>query len=125
MQKDSALGTFIVACILCMVCSIFVSMSAVGLKDRQELNAALDIKKNILLASGLLKNPKAKKDEVLDAFKQIKTEVVDLSTGEVLTDINPDEFNQAEARQSTKTSIAIDAKADIAGIKRRAKNRNI
>ena len=43
----------IVATVLCVVCSLAVSVAAVSLKAKQDSNVALDIKKNILDASGL------------------------------------------------------------------------
>ena len=50
--RDSVMGTFIVAMILCVVCSVLVSTAAVSLKPIQEKNKALDRKKNILIAAG-------------------------------------------------------------------------
>ena len=46
--RDTVLNTFLTTAVLCVVCSVFVSASAVGLKSRQELNKQLDKKKNIL-----------------------------------------------------------------------------
>ena len=46
--RDTVLNTFLTTAVLCIVCSVFVSASAVGLKSRQELNKQLDKKKNIL-----------------------------------------------------------------------------
>ena len=45
MQKDSAVGTILVAVLLCIVCSVMVTASAVVLRDKQEKNKLLDIKK--------------------------------------------------------------------------------
>ncbi len=47
--------TVFVAFALCLVCSVIVSSTAVNLKDKQEMNAALDMKKNVLSAAGLLR----------------------------------------------------------------------
>lgn len=41
------------AVIVCLVCSALVSAAALGLRDRQEANLRLDIRKNILKAVGL------------------------------------------------------------------------
>ena len=38
---------------LCIICSVLVSSAAVGLKGRQDANAALDLRKNILSVSGI------------------------------------------------------------------------
>ena len=50
MQKDSAARTILVAVLLCIICSVMVTASAVLLRDRQIKNEQLDIKKNLLLA---------------------------------------------------------------------------
>lgn len=42
------------ALIICLACSLLVSGAAIGLRDRQEENRRLDIKKNILKSVGLL-----------------------------------------------------------------------
>ena len=38
---------------VCVVCAVFVSSSAVALRERQELNAALDKQRNVLVVAGL------------------------------------------------------------------------
>ena len=53
MGNDSVKRTVITALVLCLFCSIVVSSSAILLKERQVANKKLDIKKNLLLASGL------------------------------------------------------------------------
>ncbi|MFW5887339.1 MAG: hypothetical protein ACOCUH_00925, partial [Bacteriovoracia bacterium] len=53
-DNDSVKKTLLVAIILCVVCSVLVSSAAVFLKERQEQNKALDMKKNILLTAGLI-----------------------------------------------------------------------
>ena len=53
MQRDSFANTLKVAAVLCVVCSVVVAGSAVGLRGLQEANKALDQKKNVLIAAGL------------------------------------------------------------------------
>jgi len=43
------------ATVICVVCSVLVSSSYVGLKDKQDVNARLDKQKKILEAAGFLK----------------------------------------------------------------------
>ncbi|RUO32256.1 Na(+)-translocating NADH-quinone reductase subunit C [Aliidiomarina sedimenti] len=50
-KNESTSKTFIVVIALCLVCSIIVSGAAVGLKDRQEANAALAMQRNVLQAA--------------------------------------------------------------------------
>ena len=54
MQRESVGHTIKIATLLCVVCSVAVSVSAVVLRPRQEANKALEVKKNILSVSGLL-----------------------------------------------------------------------
>lgn len=52
--KNDTIGkTFTVIILLCLVCSIIVAGSAVGLKERQEANAALAKQGNILNTAGV------------------------------------------------------------------------
>lgn len=119
MQNDSTLKTIIVAAVLCVVCSVLVSAAAVGLRDLQEENKRLDIKKNLLLASGLI-DSKATKEDILEAYQVIKAQVVNLETGEP-TDTKPEEFDQKAASKDPKRNVRIDQSEDKAGIKFRSK----
>lgn len=120
MQKDSTAKTILVAAVLCIVCSILVATSAVGLKPLQTANKKLDIKKNLLLASGLI-DSSANKEQILEAYKAIKAEVIDLETTEVMADMEAESFDQRKARKNPETSKAIDSDKDTAGIKSRSK----
>lgn len=120
MQKDSVIGTVLVAAVLCIVCSVLVSGAAVLLKDRQDANRILDVKKNLLLASGLLKERSPSKEKIEEVFSTISVEVIDLSTGEIKEDIDPEVFDQQKARSNPKTSIQIESSNDIADIKKRS-----
>jgi Na+-transporting NADH:ubiquinone oxidoreductase subunit C len=121
MSNDSTGRTLTVAAILCIVCSILVSGSAVSLKPRQIENQKLDVKKNLLLACNLLKNKSATKEEIESAFKNIETKIIDLETGLITTSIDAESYNQRKAAKKPDMSIAIPAKKDFGGIKRREK----
>lgn len=120
MQKDSVVGTLVVAAGLCIACSVLVSSAAVSLKPLQDANKVLDVKKNILLASGLI-DSSASKEDILSAYQQIQAEVIDLETGEVQTEINAETFDQRKARKDTNTNVVIPKDRDTAGIKLRSK----
>ena len=47
--RDSVRNTFLTTGLLCVICSVFVSASAVGLKSRQDLNKQLDKKRTSFL----------------------------------------------------------------------------
>ena len=58
---------------LCLVCSVVVSTAAVLLKPAQQANKTLDLKRNILMAAGLL-DPALSVEE---QFEQVETRVVE------------------------------------------------
>ena len=73
----------IVVAALALVCSVAVSLAAVGLRPLQEANARDDLKRNLLISAGLLEERDASAD--VDAlFERIEARVVDLDSGESL-----------------------------------------
>ena len=56
-NRDSVKNTFLVTGLLCIVCSVLVSGAAVGLKEKQDTNKELDLKKNILNVCGIPMKP--------------------------------------------------------------------
>lgn len=121
MQKDSVLKTLVVAAVLCVVCSVFVSGAAISLKEKQDINKALDVKKNLLQASGLLAPGSASKEDVEAAYESIEASVIDLETGEIVEDIEASTFSQIKASKDPAMSKLIDSSEDVAKIKRRSK----
>ncbi len=117
MPNDSTLKTLIVALALCLVCSILVSTAAVKLQPLQARNQELDRKKIILEVAGLLK-PGVSIDEL---FKQVEPKVVDLSTGEYVDTMDPNQYDQRQAAKDPEMSVKIPPDRDIAQIRRRAK----
>ena len=117
MPNDSTQKTLIVALALCLVCSILVSTAAVKLQPLQQRNQELDRKKIILEVAGLLK-PGVSIDEL---FKQVEPKVVDLSTGEYVDTMNPNQYDQRQAARDPEMSVKIPPDRDSAQIRRRAK----
>lgn len=119
-NNDSIQKTLIVVVSLCLVCSLVVSIAAVGLKPLQIENKALDKQRNILEAAGLLED--AGKD-IKGAFAQyIEARVVDLASGEYVNDIDALKYDQRKASKDPKLSVKLDPAVDYASIKRVAKN---
>ncbi|RKZ97869.1 MAG: Na(+)-translocating NADH-quinone reductase subunit C [Gammaproteobacteria bacterium] len=116
LPNDNPKKTIIVAALLCLVCSILVSTSAVIFKPQQQANKAADIKKNILAVTGLL----TEDADVDTLFEQFEIKVVDLATGDY-ADIDPATYDQRKAAADPTQSIELPADQDIAGIGRRAK----
>ncbi|CAH0989989.1 Na(+)-translocating NADH-quinone reductase subunit C [Sinobacterium norvegicum] len=125
-SKDSLKQTIFVALIMCVVFSVIVSSAAVILKPMQEANKALDLNKNVLSAAGLLE-PGMSADEVNAEFAKFQVKLVDIATGDYLTDdqmsglgITAEGYDQKSAAKDPAFSNALDSKVDIALIKRQA-----
>lgn len=116
LPNDNPKKTIFVAAMLCLVCSILVSTSAVVLKSQQVTNKANDIKKNILAVTGLLTDTA----DVDTLFSQFETKVVNLETGEY-QDIDASTYDQRKAASDPAQSIELTSEQDIAGIGSRAK----
>ena len=127
-DRDSVKNTFTVAFTLCIVCSVIVSAAAVLLRPAQEANKENFKRRNVLSAAGLYKEGTS----IAEAFEQITTKIVDLETGEYLSDEdiktkagvesgNANDFDQKASSKNLELSAAIDAADDIATLKRREK----
>lgn len=118
-SNDSIGRTLLVVLVLCLVCSIVVAGSAVGLKSRQQEQKALDKQRNILDVAGLAV-PKMSGEEVKATFEsRITPRLLDLKSGELL-DKNPEGFDAAAALRDPAQSVELTASEDRAGIKRRS-----
>ncbi len=82
MRKDSFAYTMLVAACVCVICSLLVSTAAITLRPVQQRNAELDLRRNILLAAGLLKPDEEGNIDLL--FRQIDVRQADLRTGQFL-----------------------------------------
>jgi Na+-transporting NADH:ubiquinone oxidoreductase subunit C len=120
--NDSLEKTIAVALALCLVCAVFVSFSAVGLKPLQIYNKALDMKKNILDVAGLL-DPDTDIDQAFET--QIEAKIVDLKTGEYDDSINVISFDQRKAAKDPQQNEVIPRKSDIASIKVKSKKAKV
>lgn len=116
-NNDSIKKTLTVAFLLCLVCSIVVSMSAILLRPAQEANKALDLKKSILAAAGLLEEGKS----VEELFEKIETRVVDLDTGLFTDAVSAESFDQRKSAKNPDLSERLDSDSDLAKILRREK----
>ncbi|MFM2318581.1 MAG: hypothetical protein RLZZ215_1202 [Pseudomonadota bacterium] len=117
LPNDSRKKTFIVAFVLCLICSIAVSSAAVLLKPIQDKNKQLDKQRNIVAIADLAKEGMS----VNEAFQQVEAKVVDLQTGDYVDDIDPATFDARAAAVDPKQNVVLTKEQDIASIKRRAK----
>lgn len=102
---------FIFAAVLCFVCSIMISSANVGLRERQEINKILDKQKSVLQAAWLVQpGEKVNRARVEELFKNVRPRIIELSTGEVLGEVNADTFDE-------NSLPSIPAPANNAGIR--------
>lgn len=124
-QRDSITNTFVVTLVLCIVCSLLVSTAAVSLNDVQSRNKLLDRQRNIVEAAGLKKESgEFAAKEIIDMFSDgtIEAKIVDLQTGEYVTDnaIASDSFDERKAAKDGSMNAQITSKFRI-GIAKREK----
>ena len=117
MGNDTVIKTLLIAGLLSIVCSAFVSSSAVLLRPNQARNKDLDRKKNILMAAGLYEEGKS----VEEQFQQFEIWIVELATGQYDENIVAMTFDQRKAARSAELGLEINGKKDLAGIKRRSR----
>ena len=93
MQASVSYNLFFAAAV-CVVCAIFVSSSAVSLRDRQLSNELLEQQRNVLLAFGIaLADEKLSSEEIEFRFLPIKKVVINLQNGKEVQNVDPDLFS--------------------------------
>ncbi len=120
-NKDSIQKTFIVALLLCIVCSVIVSTAAVLLKPAQIANKSKDFKINILKAGGLYDAGIAEGKSINDMFESVSTKLVDLDTGEYSEAVDIESYDQRKASKDPALSDDLSSADDLAKISRREK----
>ncbi len=101
---------------VCLVCSLLVSAAAVSLRPRQARNKALEQKRNILAAAGLL----AAGADVEALYRtRVRPRLVELDTGQYVADADVAGFDLRRAARDPATSDPLPASEDLAGIRRR------
>lgn len=114
-NKDSFGRTLIFVLITCLVCSVIVAGSAVGLKPLQTKNKLLYKQTKILEASGLLES--AGSDIPGTYGKFVEAKLLDLATGEFVEG-DAETYDQRLAALDSSTSMK--PNNDVAKINRRA-----
>lgn len=121
-KQDTAMRTVLVAVVLCLICSIIVSVAATALKPVQTENQIIDRQANILRVVGLLEEGA----DVKQTFEEkVEPRVVNLETGEYREDLDPLLYDQRLAAQDPNQSQILSAPDDIASIRRQAKNATV
>ncbi len=121
MSNDSTLKTFLVAFLLCVVCSVLVCLAALVRIDREAYNKQLEIRKNVLAADGY-EVGNMSGDEIDKLFlDNMELKIVDLDTGEFTDAVDPKTYDQRAALEDPELRVKIPAEYDIAGMGTRAK----
>lgn len=115
-NRESVSRTIMVALLVCLVCSVVVSVAAVALKPVQISNQLQDKKRNILAIAGLLEEGVS----IDEQFQKVTARLVDLRTGEFTDALDPLTYDQQRASKEPELSKQLDPSADIASIRRRA-----
>lgn len=116
LPNESRGKTLGVAFLVAVLSSMSISIAAHILQPRIEANRAAEQQARLDAMIGQL--PKLKGILAQSGADSLQTLIVDLNTG-APTEIDPDEFDMAEAANDPATSIALDKALDIAGIGRR------
>ncbi|MDO3378699.1 Na(+)-translocating NADH-quinone reductase subunit C [Geoalkalibacter halelectricus] len=118
MAKDSVGRTFLVAFLVCFVCSLMVSGTAAGLRAKQERDALGIMYRNVLSAVDL---PKPGEDvfEVWQA--RVEARLVDLQSGEYTDAFDPETFDKARAARDANLRYNIPSDLDAAGLRTRSR----
>ena len=121
-MQDTIKKTFLVAFLLCLICSVLVATAAVVFKPKQDQNKLRNKQLNILYAAGLAEPGRALSSKQIDALftGKIKSRIVELSTGKFINTIPINTFDQYKAAKNQKTSVNLSSREDIAGIGRKA-----
>ena len=116
-NNDSIGKTLFVVIALCLVCAIIVSTAAVQLRPKQQENKLLDTQVNILISAGLM----SAGADVKELFDQhIVTKLINLDSGDEVTDLDPLTYDYRKAMKDPAESISLSGAEDIASIRTRA-----
>ena len=115
-QQDTFTKTILVVLAVCLVCSIIVAGTAVGLRSTQLANKEKDKQSNILAVAGVESDK-----TIAEIFKtNIQTKLVDLATGEFVEGVDAVSYDQRKVAKDPAQSIKLSAEQNIAKIGRRA-----
>lgn len=119
-KGNESLRTIVVAGVLCLVCSLLVSITVVSLRPMQAKNKELDMKKNILMSAGLIKMG-ATEEIIESAFSKIETVIVDFESGKLTDAVDVKTYDQNKAAGDSSMNVKIPTSLDFGGLSTRAK----
>ena len=81
---SSNIKTFVFAAVTCLICSLLLTATATGLKERQDFNKEINVKKNILKVMNLIaKDSKFSAKEVESIYNQNIKDLFLTENGEI------------------------------------------
>ncbi|MGD9254097.1 MAG: Na(+)-translocating NADH-quinone reductase subunit C, partial [Holophagae bacterium] len=106
------------AAAVCLVCSVVVAVSAVGLRERQDANKILDRQKKVLTVAGLIEEDQAVDPTEVDRLfaENIEARVIDLETGAY--DDAADALTYDQRKALKDPALSRQAPANNAGVQR-------
>ncbi len=120
-MAESPIKSLLILLAIALVCSVLVSMSAIGLRPIQLQNELIERYRNIVALTGLAPAGQALSDEeIMSVVTQLDLRVVNLETGRFEADLDPENINSRRAANDPTASTEIPADADLARIGRRA-----
>ena len=117
-MNETVLKTLGVTLVVCLLCSLFVSFTAVSLRDQQNTNKLNDKIIQILEAANLYDDSKS----IEEQFRNLEIRFLDFDTGNVFSeykDFDLDNYDQLKSLRFPDQSKPIPADKDIAIIKNR------
>ena len=117
MGNDNVKKILLVSFSLSIFCSVLVCGSAISLKELQKSNKALDIKRNLLISSGVINSSVTEKEEILKAYERVTELAVDINSGSIADGVD---IKNLDARKLAKVSgenIVLNSNDDLAKIK--------
>ncbi|WP_305041323.1 Na(+)-translocating NADH-quinone reductase subunit C [Geoalkalibacter sp.] len=116
MANDSVGRTFLVAFLVCFVCSLLVSGTAAGLRAKKERDALSIHYRNVLRVTGLL----TPGTDPADFWRErVEARLVELDTAQYSEDFDPNTFDPQRAAGDSALARAIPSQADLAGLRSR------
>ena len=117
-MNETVLKTLGVTLVVCLLCSLFVSFTAVSLRDQQNTNKLNDKRIKILEAANLYDDSKS----IEEQFRNLEIRFLDFDTGNVFSeykDFDLDNYDQLKSLRFPDQSKPVPADKDIAIIKNR------
>tara|TARA_B100000963_G_scaffold39514_1_gene29340 strand:+ start:789 stop:1559 length:771 start_codon:yes stop_codon:yes gene_type:complete len=117
-MNETVIKTLSVTLVVCLLCSLLVSLTAVSLRDQQNTNKLNDKRVKILEAAKIYDDQKS----IEEQFNDLEIRFLDFDTGNIFTefkDYDLDNYDQIKSLRFSDQSKPVPTDKDIAIIKNR------